>query len=340
MTIRQSGTQPRALQDGRASAADLGIADILRLLSSGAGGAILMALGKKGPLRTKELTERVPGYAPRTIYRYAGKLAEIGVIEREEEPGVPSKVVHQLSHPHGTDLYTLVDTYASTSLGRLPSGEIDAHSWGSLALLADLWESGMLEELNFGPRTATELAQVEHGLSYHQVSRRASLFAIGGLIRELPGVGRRRCYTLTEKARRAMALIAGLGRWRRRHVVPEGGTGLSAAEAAIVLRAALPLLELPKHGGKTFRLEVLEAGEEPGGEGELVWASVEPGGSVTGLADPASYVDGRGRGTAGAWIDALLSGSHGELQTDGDRRLIEACLLGLYSALWKRGGFG
>jgi DNA-binding HxlR family transcriptional regulator len=136
-----------------------------------------MALGE-GPLRTKELTERVRGYTPRTVYRYASKLNELGVIERQEEPGVPSKVVHSLTDPCGRELHGLVD--ADASLTRLPGGEIDAHAWGSLGLLADLWESGMIEALNFGPRSPTELARGEHGLSYHQVNRRAGLFAIGG----------------------------------------------------------------------------------------------------------------------------------------------------------------
>ena len=337
MTIRQSRTQTRGANGDRGNVDELGVAYVLRLLSGGASGAILMALGK-GELRTKELTERVPGYAPRTIYRHAGRLTDIGVIEREEEPGVPSKVVHRLSHPSGTDLYQLVDAYAKVSLGRLPSGEIDAHSWGSLALLADLWESGMIEELNFGPRTATELARVEHGLSYHQVSRRANLLAIGGLIRELPHGGRRRCYTLTEKARGAMALIAGLGRWRRRHVMPEGRAGLTPPEAATLLRTALPLLVLPRHRGKTFSLGIVE--KEESEDGEMVWGRVEPSGSVIGSAGPAGNPHGWGHGRVETWVDALLSGTHSSLRAEGDRSLIEACLSGLHAVLWKRGNNG
>jgi DNA-binding HxlR family transcriptional regulator len=159
-----------------------------------------MALGG-GALRTKELTERVRGYTPRTVYRYASKLTELGVIERHEEPGVPSKVLYSLTKPRGRELHDLVEAYAVASLARLPGGEIDAHAWGSLALLADLWEAGMIEELNHGPRSPTELSRGEHGLSYHQVSRRASLFAIGGFIEELSSNGgRRRSYALTARA--------------------------------------------------------------------------------------------------------------------------------------------
>ncbi len=99
---------------------------VLRLLGAGASGAILIALGD-GPLRTKDLTERVRGYTPRTVYRYSAKLAELGIMERHEEPGVPSKVVHSLTDPCGRELFEMLAAYADASLSRLPNGEIDAH---------------------------------------------------------------------------------------------------------------------------------------------------------------------------------------------------------------------
>lgn len=336
MTSGQSGGQSPDTNDVPQSREELTTPGVLRLLSSGATGAILMALGD-GPLRTKELTERVPGYAPRTIYRYAIKLAELGIVEREEEPGVPSKVVHRLSEPCGRELHHLVDAYATASLGRLPSGEIGAHSWGSLALLADLWESGMVEELNLGPRTATELARMRHGLSYHQVSRRASLFAIGGFIRELPESGRRRRYELTAKARRAMALIASIGRWRRRHVVGRGASGLSPLEVAGLLQTALPLASVPKHAGKSFQIGVVAPGQQDGNEGELVWGEVGGDGSVACCPGSPDYVDAWGRGPAQPWVDSLLDGCPRDgLELGGEGHLIRACLDNLHKALWKQ----
>src|SRR3954454_22717625 len=130
---------------------------VLRLLGTGASGAILVALAD-GPLRTKALTAEVPGYAPRTVYRYVERLVEIGVIEREVARSVPSKVIHRLTDPCGVDLCRLVSAYAEASLDQLVSGGIGINSWHSLALLADLWELGMFEQLNAGPCTATELA--------------------------------------------------------------------------------------------------------------------------------------------------------------------------------------
>lgn len=306
--------------------------EILRLLGAGASGAILMGLGD-GPLRTKELTERVRGYTPRTVYRYAEKLTAIGVIEREEEPGVPSKVVHRLSEPAGRELYELVDAYADASLTRLHDGEIDAHAWGSLALLADLWESGMVEMLNLGPKSPTELARVEHGLSYHQVNRRAGLFAIGGFLHEGKAAGRRRVYSLTDKARRGMALVAGIGRWRRRHVVPKGTTGFTPREVGGMLRTALPLVALPEHAGKAFGIDI-GAEKMDGGEPDAVWASVETSGAVLSCEGPLSEVDGRAHGKVATLVDSILDGPKNGLRSEGDEHLIKACLERLHATLW------
>lgn len=311
---------------------DLTITGVLRLLGAGASGSILMAL-REGPLRTKELTERVPGYAPRTIYRYAAKLAELGIVEREEEPGVPSKVVHRLTEPRGRELAELVDAYADASLGRLPSGEIGAHEWGSFALVADLWESGMIGALNLGERSLTQLSQGDHDLSFHQVSRRASLFSIAGFIDETTEGARRRRFALTEKARRAMALIAGIGRWRRRHVVPKGTAGLTSGEAAGLIRTLLPLVSLPEHPGKSLELRISPRGDS-GAEEETVWAEVGADGPMISCPRPAAKVDSVARGHVAVWVDAVLDGPQKDLTARGDARLLDECLRQLHRVLW------
>jgi DNA-binding HxlR family transcriptional regulator len=320
--------------DDEAPAEELTVPAVLRLLGAGASGAILVALAR-GPLRTKALTEQVPGYTPRTVYRYAGKLTQLGLIEREEEPGVPSKVVHSLSDPRGRELLELVDAYADASLIRLTSGEIDAHAWGSLALLADLWESKMIEALNFGPRSPTELARVEHGLSYHQVNRRAGLFAIGGFLDEESTRARRRSYELTEKTRRGMALIVGLGRWRQRHLMPAETPGLTPREAASALRTALPLVALPEHAGKSFGIEIAE--ETDAGKAASVWAVVEPSGVVASRERRPPEVDDHLRLEVASLLDALTDGSGREVQGGGGR-LIETCLERLRLRLWEPEG--
>jgi DNA-binding HxlR family transcriptional regulator len=317
---------------GEACVAGASVADVLRLLSAGATGAILMALGE-GPLRTKGLTERVPGYAPRTIYRYAGKLAELEVVEREEEPGVPSKVVHTLTDPCGTELYDLVNRFADASLTRLPDGRIDAHAWASLGLVADLWETGMVEELSCGARSPTELARGPHGLSYHQVNRRAGLFKASGLLCEWQGPGRRRCYALTDKTRQTMGLIAGIGRWRHHHVVAEDEEGMTVTEMATLLRSTLPLARVPDHAGKRLKSSVLSE-DEAGGEGETISVEVEEDGKLHSCADPRQAVDGWARGKIEAWIPVILDGKSRRVLVGGDEKLIGDCLVQLHEVLW------
>jgi DNA-binding HxlR family transcriptional regulator len=311
---------------------DLTIAGVLRLLGAGASGSIMMAL-RQGPLRTKELTERVPGYAPRTIYRYSAKLTELSMVEREEEPGVPSKVVHRLTEPSGLELADLIDAYADASLGRLPSGEIGAHEWGSFALVADLWESGMMRALEQGPRSLTELSQGDHGLSFHQVSRRATLFAIGGFIEETTAGTRYRQFALTEKARRAMALVAGIGRWRRRHVVPKGTPGLTSGEAAGLIRTVMPLVSLPDRRGQSLELKISPLGGSGAGE-ETVWAEVGPDGILFSRPCAPANADSVACGHVIAWVDAILDGPGKELTARGDARLLDECLRRLHEVLW------
>jgi DNA-binding HxlR family transcriptional regulator len=332
MTTGLRGIDAKAAQREDACVTGASTADVLRLLSAGATGAILMALGE-GPLRTKGLTEQVPGYTPRTIYRYAGKLAELEVIEREEEPGVPSKVVHMLTDPCGSELYLLVNRFADASLTRLPDGRIDAHAWASLGLLADLWEAGMVEEMSRELRSPTDLARVSHGLSYHQVNRRAGLFKTSGLVFESEGPGRSRLYGLTEKTRRKMGFLAGIARWRHHHVAADDEEGMTAAEMATVLRVALPLVRLPEHAGKCLRLTV-RSKDNTGDEGDEVWVQVESDGTVSDCAAPPSEPTSWGRGEVGAWISTILDGDATGVQVGDDEELVRDCLAGLHETLW------
>jgi DNA-binding HxlR family transcriptional regulator len=337
MTTGFSDIDAQPAQEEDACVAGASTADVLRLLSAGATGAILMALGE-GPLRTKELTERVPGYAPRTIYRYAGKLAELEVVEREEEPGVPSKVVHTLTEECGAELYELVNRFADASMTRLPDGRIDAHAWATLGLLGDLWETGMIEDLSCDPRSPTELARGPHGLSYHQVNRRAGLFKTAGLLCEWQGVGRRRCYALTEKTRKTMGLIVGIARWRHHHVVAEDEEGMTAKEMATALKTALPLATVEGHSGKSMKLCVLRE-DEPRSEGEIVWAEVEEDGALHSCSPPADSEDAWARGKVATWIPAILDGDPQKVLIGGEEQLVSDALGKLHEVLWSPSPF-
>jgi hypothetical protein len=193
----------------------------------------------------------------------------------------------------------------------------------------------MFEELNSGPCTATELARVDHDLSFHQVSRRISLLAIGGMIREAEDGGRGRRFELTEESRQATALIAGLGQWRERYAVLPEEAGLTAGEVAELLRATLPLVVLPNHSGRHFKLTVTSSSTSASNEEREIWAEVAADGVVASCAarpDP----DGWGRGIAKEWTRTLL-GSGGKIRTGGDGGpVVKACLQAMNEALWPR----
>jgi GNAT superfamily N-acetyltransferase/DNA-binding HxlR family transcriptional regulator len=311
------------------------VTDMLALLGSGAGAEILMALGR-GPLRTEELVERIAVYSPRTIYRYLDRLAGIEVIEREEEPGVPSKVTNRLTEPRGVSLYELVDDYARISLDHLPDGGIVTYSWKRLEMLADLWRSDMLGALNAGPSTVTELAQASSSLGFHQVSRRMGLYMAAGLIEVSKAGGRRRRYRPTGHLRRGMALIAGLALWRERGEGSETGSSLIAVETARLLAASLPLVASPEDAGKRFELAVEGHGPKGHGEEVLVWAAVGKDGAIECLADGIS-ADASASGAVDAWLDLMTLGRCAGLRVDGgDDRRLTACLEQLHSTLWKR----
>ncbi|HEU4599510.1 MAG TPA: hypothetical protein VFS26_07175, partial [Solirubrobacterales bacterium] len=165
--------------------------------------------------------------------------------------------------------------------------------------------------------------------------RRGRLFAIGGFLEEIPSGTRRRRYTLTGKARRAMALIAGIGRWRRRHVVPAGRTGLSAREVAGLLRTVLPLVTLPNHCGKSFEIRVAPRNGN-GEEDQVVRARLAADGGVRGELEQADDLVASARGTVTAWVDTVLDGPRDGVDVKGETRLVAECFEQLHRALWDR----
>lgn len=311
------------------------VADLLRLIGSNPNGSILLALGA-GPLRTRRLTDRIPNCAPRTVYRHLEELERLGLVERRTCPGVPSSVTYSLTQPRGRDLFRLLKDDAARGLGLPSEAEGEAMTWASFVLLAELWETGLLDELSCEPRTATELASRLHHLSLHQIGRRARRLSAAGLLDERDGRNPGRRYSLTPRARRSMALVAGVGRWRR-HVVAES-TGLTAAEMAMLLRVALPLLRLPQHAGGRLGLSVVARDHHGETEAESLLATVEDGGGVRcRQVEPEADTEPSGwaRATVRTWLVGLLDNGRGRMQVGGNMALVGACLTQLHDRLWE-----
>lgn len=302
------------------------------MLGAGAGGSILIALGPR-PLRTKALTERVPHVAPRTIYRYAAKLAELGLVDREERDEVPSTVTYCLTRGPGRDLFHLLDDYMTTDWLRGPERQVGEGAWTRMSLLGELWDSGWIEQLSRKPRSPTDLAEATDGMTFHQANRRAHLVCSRGLLEQRNARGRGVRYTLAEPARRGMALVAALGRWRQRHGYCGEDTGLTPVGMLTVLRASHPLIEIPGKSHSRIRLGVAGAADGNGAGPLSMVGQVAPSGGVELVADSGEDVDAWALGTVNTWCRALLDGNRGRMRVGGDLKLVDAYLTNLHDAL-------
>jgi DNA-binding HxlR family transcriptional regulator len=316
-----------------APASDHSVAGILRLIGAGAGTQILMALGR-GALRTGQLTDRIQDFSARSVYRHAGEMEDFGLIVRDQEPGVPSKVVLRLSEPTGRELYRLLRAFAVRSAPGL-SGRGRPAPEPPLDLLGELWDLGFLEELSYEPRSLAQFARGEHELTFHQVNRRIGLFISSGLLAPSPPAGNGKRYELTRYGRRCMALIAGIGRWRRR-VLPDRIPGLTLAETATVLRAAMPLTALPDHAGKRIGLVVTG----PMGDGghrnvETLQGTVDDDGTLRCTQGGGELPEGSAGATINIWFAALLDGNRGRLRVRGNLEFVDSFLTQLYDKLWE-----
>jgi DNA-binding HxlR family transcriptional regulator len=309
------------------------IASILNVLGGGAAGEILLALGR-GPLRTKQLTKRVPRFASRTVYRRVATLVELGLIDRREQAGVPSTVVHRLKEPAGRELVRLLKRYGPPAVSISDVGKINESSWVLLSLLGEMWSSGWIDQFSRGVRTPTELSESTPGWTFHQVNRRLHLLASVGLLKECEKRGRGRHYQLTEEARRATGLVAALGRWRQRHAVGVGGPGLLVQEMATVTRTCLPLVALSTHRDVGIRLGIAGVVDGNGGSGSAVLhARANWKGTIHCSNSDSAPADGWAIGTVETWLGAMLDGSRGRMRVGGDLKLVDSCLIQLHESL-------
>jgi|GEM_PF-887553 len=313
------------------------LASVLRLIGSGAGGPILMALGA-GPLRTQQLTDRLSHLSPRSAYRHIGNLREHGLIARQEEPGVPTRVVLSLTDPLGRDLCRLLRSFVDSTMGNLPRRGNGAEPWEALAVLGDFWELGLIDELSEGTRSVIEMARTCHPMTYHQVNRRAGLFATYGLAMSFNANGNGKCYELSDEGRRCMGLIAGIGRWRQRHLLENGSPGLAVEEMATVLRATLPLVRLPEYGGRCIDLEVSGTADENGYRAtRSLRGQIDRDGTIRCEHRSRTSADGSAAATINTWFGVLLDGNRGRVKVGGDLPLVDSCLTQLYDGLWGHG---
>ena len=307
---------------------------LLRGLSAGACGPILMALGP-GPLRMGQLTGQLSAYASRTIYRHAADLTTLDLVDREEDFGGSSRVDYRLTEPGGDEVVGLLDAYLKALVLRGDGGET-VIGWKFLSLLGEMWGLGWIDELSQDQegRSATSLAETTAGLTFHQVNRRVQILQANGLVMAAPVVGRSKRYGLSAMTRQGMAMVAGLGRWRQDPRFIQGNGGLAPFEMDILLRVSLPLITLAGQTGKVLKLGITAAPGREGGESRALLVTTDEAGHMHYTIDTGVPVDAWAIGSLASWFGVLLDGNRGLMRTGGSLRLVDGCLKGLYQALW------
>lgn len=308
------------------------VADVLELISSAAAGPILLTLGKR-PLRTGQLTEEIPTFAPRTVYRRTAELTDLGLLERLETQGVPSTVLHRLAPGRGRDLLRTLDAYASVELPRDFQGKIDEAGWTTIRLLGEMWGWGWFEELAGGRRCSTELSEATPGLSFHQAKRRCRLLRSHHLLELATDRCRGTPYQLAPRARRGMALVVGVARWRQRHLLGGKQPAMNISEMGTILRACIPLIKLPGHPEAAIKFGGIGPDGVGGPRSEAVVGMMGSDGRMR-CSDPDAPAEAWVLGTVDAWISAMLGGRRGRIRTGGDHQLAQAGLTALHDALW------
>jgi DNA-binding HxlR family transcriptional regulator len=289
-----------------------------------------MALGPRS-LRTKKLTERVPAYAPRTVYRHTRVLSDLGLIDREEIAGVPSSVIHSLSAA-GRALYLIMTSYAELSLPWAAGPSAGNGLWPFCGLLGDMWASGWIEQLSHGGRSATELTEGTAAMTFHQVSRRTQQMVSWGLLYESHVKGGRKRYQLSDQARHGMALVSALGRWRQDHATGGEG-GLDVEEMATVLRTSFLLLTLPERRALTIKLGIVGTLALDANASGSLTGHVSATGAIRSVKDRIAE-DAWALGTVDSWFAAILDGNRGTMRVGGDLEFADEYLKHLHEVLW------
>lgn len=249
---------------------------------------------------------------------------------------MPPVVIHRLTDPPGRTLFRLIAAFSDAALVPSPRGGLDDNFWKTLSLLGEMWEREVIHELSRAPRSPTELAELSSGLSFHQINRRLHLFRASGLLQAECKKGSASRYVLTPEARRGMALIAGLARWRQRCTKDPEVTALSPDETLTVLRTILPLVALPGWEGAIIRLQIGGSNEQP----ETMHTSVARNGALRCESGDAEAPNSWVRGTVNIWLAAILDGNRGRLKVGGRMELLDSCLRRLHDSLWQGGDPG
>jgi len=318
----ESGQRPRA---GSA---------VLTLLAVPLNGLVLRALAD-GPMRLAALRDELGGPAQSTLRGILTKLVEIGALARGLGDR-PSILAYQLTQC-GEDLLLAVNAVEAW-LGIAPDGPIALETPQAKVAIKALvggWVSTVVRALAARPLTLTELDKLIDGYTYPAIERRLSAMRLAGQV-ELgtnDNGNKGRQYTITPWLRLGIGPLTVAARCERRHMA-EATAPISRIDVESAFLLVAPMLSLRKGTSGLCQVAV----EGGSGDSRKPWAgaqlTVEKGLVSSCIARleprPESWV----HGGAGAWMDAVISGTPDSLECGGDVALGREIAEGFHGILF------
>lgn len=307
---------------------------VLSLFSKALHGLVLRALDE-GPLRLAELRRKVGGPAQSTLRGNLDNLIGIGALEKRNGNGRASKADNALT-PIGAELLSVADTLESW-LGRAPDGPLQPESEMGKATIKALvggWDSTMLRALAVRPFSLTELDNLISAYSYPALERRLAAMRLVGFLGPAQRNGGATPYAVADWLRQAMAPLLAAIRCERRHLATETAP-LTRLDIETIFLLTVPLAELSPRASGVSQLAV-EGGDDSDWRSAGVRLSVASGRIVSCASKLEPGSDSWIRGSATAWLDALVCGDSKRLELGGDRAVTLDLVNSLQRALFAR----
>jgi DNA-binding HxlR family transcriptional regulator len=292
---------------------------VLSLFSKALHGLVLAALAE-GPLRLAELRRKVGGPAQSTLRGNLDNLIGIGALEKRNGNGRANKADNALT-PIGAELLSVADTLGAW-LGRAPDGPLQPESEMGKATIKALvggWDSTMLRALSVRPFSLTELDNLISAYSYPALERRLAAMRLVGFLGPARRNGGATPYAVTDWLRQAMGPLLAAIRCERRHMAKETAP-LTRLDVETIFLLAVQLAKLPSRTSGVSQLAV-EGGDDSDWRSAGVRLLVESGRIVNCASKLEPGCDSWIRGSAAAWLDALVCGDSSELEVGGDRAM-------------------